>query len=208
MGLDHHKLEKHRQAVFAANLIGQNTPDHSGYSIPTQDNLLAWYLGAGSGGVVLVTQQRSVINYGLTRVTAPYVTTSRHNRTLPLTEGRATENQSQDNPTRKTLDRIKSTFQLTDEQLSAVLDCSRKSLNNWRAQTKPSGRKQRRLWRFLQAADDWSDANYPNPGHYLEREIIGSKTLLDLLSAKDIDLEEVAFAGSRILLWDSELRNG
>lgn len=104
-------------------------------------------------------------------------------------------------PIRAIVGRIEEAFGLQRDQLAEeILHCSRKTLYNWLDGTKPRATATKRLYTVYRAALNWFAEGYPQPGVRLREPILGEQSLLDLLSAEPLDLEAIAFAGSRLAL--------
>ena len=100
--------------------------------------------------------------------------------------------------TSKHLNRVKQVFSLTDEELSASLGTTRKTLHNWQKQsTKPNKVKLERLLLQSSIAEEWLANGYPLTA---SMDPSDKKALLDLLTADAAHKDKILFFGSGLML--------
>ncbi|MCF6299079.1 MAG: hypothetical protein L3J01_04290 [Thiomicrorhabdus sp.] len=96
---------------------------------------------------------------------------------------------------------IKSSFDLTSEQMKGVLNVSsRKTYYNWLndSSNEPRNESKQRIFLLSQIVKEWKGNGYPANKDILLVPVMKNKTLLQMLSNKSLNSEQILFAGSRL----------
>lgn len=105
----------------------------------------------------------------------------------------------QRNALEEKLDLIKSTFSMTEVEISQSIGVSRKTLFNWKQkESAPNKRKAQNIFELYLLAKNWKDANFTTESFELETPVINGKSIKDLLKEDKIDSEKILFAGNRL----------
>lgn len=99
----------------------------------------------------------------------------------------------------QTLNKIKSAFGLSEDELAKVLLVSRKTLNKWRNNTaEPMLPAVKRIFKLRDIADSWAHAGFADERRKLVQPILEGKTVLDMLSEVVLDSQSILYAGSAL----------
>ncbi|WP_367104824.1 hypothetical protein [uncultured Psychrobacter sp.] len=96
------------------------------------------------------------------------------------------------------LSTIKEYFDLSDEELANLVGVSRKTLYNWEKQGISKERDRQRVFELSVIAEDWSYNKLPTDKEKLSTPIIGSTSVMQMLTDKELDREKIIFAGRRL----------
>lgn len=100
------------------------------------------------------------------------------------------------------IEKIKATFNLTDNELAKIIDVSRKTLYNWKQKVSEAGSEgmRQRVFELYLLAQNWCDYNFPNKKSDLEIPVFQNLSIKQLLLEKKLDSKKILFAGSRLNL--------
>lgn len=102
-----------------------------------------------------------------------------------------------DSNTSKCLKSIKSAFSLSNEELSAVLRSSRKTLHNWMNEGAfPNKSKARRIVDINEIAQAWRINGYDKYPEMLHQRNQENVSILDMLAMEELDKEDILFRAS------------
>ena len=110
-------------------------------------------------------------------------------------------------------DEILEIFGISMSDLADFCRVSRCTPYNWRKNESSVNRKKpgmARLFKVSQAAKNWRNSGFVQPGDFIDEPVVDERSLRDLLCADEIDLEAIQFLGSRLAirnLGDSDLNN-
>lgn len=93
---------------------------------------------------------------------------------------------------------IKECFALSDEELANVMGVSRKTLYNWEKQGISKEKDRQRVFELSVIAEDWEYNKLSTSKEDLFTPILGSISVMQMLTDKDLDREKIIFAGRRL----------
>lgn len=91
-------------------------------------------------------------------------------------------------------------FGISLDVLAKYCGTTRRSLYNWRSDISPRDKAAKKLFMLYRVAQDWRDAGAENPGPNIHEKVLGGKSLDDLLSAEELDIDAIAFIRTRLEL--------
>lgn len=103
-------------------------------------------------------------------------------------------------PMKDVQDQICHAFSLSIIDLATACQKSRKALYDWKNGSEPRPDAADRLYRLYRAANDWLDTSEPIPKTRLREPLLAGRSLFDLLTGDDIDLDAIAFLRRRLVL--------
>ena len=101
------------------------------------------------------------------------------------------------------IDVIQRTLGLSVKDLAAVCGVTRKTVYDWRRGSRPQAHHEARLRQLYRAAVNWRSEGYPEPAAHLHEPLHGERSLFDLLTASELDLEAIQFTGARLAFGES-----
>ena len=93
---------------------------------------------------------------------------------------------------------IAETLGLSMDQLAGYCLTTRRSLYNWRSDINPRDHSAERLFTLYRIAKDWHEAGTPTPSSHIHENLLGKKSLHDLLLEDKLDIDAIAFIRSRL----------
>jgi hypothetical protein len=174
ISLDYH-ADHSSGAFFSAEHAAPVASEVRGFG---DDYILQGLLkGAGSGGMFLVEQRDS--SGGLIVINRP-----------------------QKPALADLLEKVRSYFSLSSEEMKSVLQVSsRKTYYNWlKGTSEPRGKSLDRIFLLNKVVKEWSLRGYPTEKVALNTPVLENESLMNLLASEEIDSEKVLFAGSRLQL--------
>ncbi len=97
------------------------------------------------------------------------------------------------------LNQVKSTFDLTNEQLVEVVGSARKTVHNWMAGlNRPNRSKAKRILELNNIASKWTSRGFSSDRGILLLKGQSGSSLLELLSEKELNQDMVMFHGASL----------
>lgn len=97
------------------------------------------------------------------------------------------------------LNQVKSTFDLTNEQLAEVVGSARKTVHNWMTGlNRPNRSKAKRILELNNIASKWTSRGFSSDRDTLFLKGQSGSSLLELLSEKELDQDMVIFHGASL----------
>ena len=96
------------------------------------------------------------------------------------------------------LSTIKEYFTLSDEELANLVGVSRKTLYNWERQGISKEKDRQRVFELSVIAEDWNYNKLPTDKEKLFTPVLGSTSIMQMLTDKELDREKIIFAGRRL----------
>ncbi|WP_201587424.1 hypothetical protein [Psychrobacter jeotgali] len=96
------------------------------------------------------------------------------------------------------LSTIKKYFDLSDEKLANLVGVSRKTLYNWEKQGISKQKDRQRVFELSVIAEDWNYNKLPTDKEKLFTPVLGSTSVMQMLTNKELDREKIIFAGRRL----------
>lgn len=93
---------------------------------------------------------------------------------------------------------IKECFALSDEELANVMGVSRKTLYNWEKQGISKEKNRQRVFELSVIAEDWEFNKLSTSKEDLFTPVLGSLSVMQMLTDKELDREKIIFAGRRL----------
>jgi hypothetical protein len=95
---------------------------------------------------------------------------------------------------------IASTFGITMDDLAYYCGTTRRSLYNWRIGVAPRNKAAKKMFDLYRVAKDWRESGVGIPKAFRYEKSLNGKSLDDLLSEEQIDVEAIAFVRTRFQL--------
>ncbi len=96
------------------------------------------------------------------------------------------------------LSTIKEYLALSDEELANIIGVSRKTLYNWEKQGISKEKDRQRVFELSVIAEDWDYNELPTDKEKLFKPVLGSTSVMQMLTDKKLDREKIIFAGRRL----------
>lgn len=96
------------------------------------------------------------------------------------------------------LSTIKEYLALSDEELANLVGVSRKTLYNWEKQGISKEKDRQRVFELSVIAEDWNYNKLPTDKKKLFTPVLGSTSVMQMLTDKKLDREKIIFAGRRL----------
>lgn len=93
---------------------------------------------------------------------------------------------------------IKKFLELNDQELADIIGVTRKTLYNWQKRGIDKEKDRQRVLELSVIAEDWSYNKLPTDKEKLLTPVLGSTSVMQMLTDKELDRGKIIFAGQRL----------